>query len=114
VTRDREIAQAISEGINCIAAIDGALRANERASNDPDPSWVTVLHEMERALQGIINKEVLTSMVVSAQDHDRIRKLREMVSDWVLTCRAPDELQAEAESILRMYGISPPKKDPPT
>jgi hypothetical protein len=106
MTRDREIAQAISEGINCIAAIVVALRADASAPKEPNLEWETSLHEMERALDSILAKEVWTSMEVGEEDRDRIRKLCELISGWVKTQVVPGELRVEAESILRFYGIS--------
>ncbi len=105
MTRDRETANAISEGINCIHAFVVALRHD--ASATPDPEWVTTLHEMERALDGIIAKEVRTSMLLSEEDRDRVRRLRALVLDWVTTQKAPGELQAVAESVLKSLGITP-------
>lgn len=70
-------------------------------------AWATVLHEMERAIDGILAKEVWTSMAVSEEDRDRVRRLRALVSDWVTTHKAPDELRSVAESILRSLGIIP-------
>ncbi|MDC3959548.1 hypothetical protein [Polyangium jinanense] len=104
MTDDRDTANAIAEGINCIAAFVMALR--EDPSTTPDPEWVTILHETERALDGILAKEVWTDMVVGEEERDRVRKLRALVSDWVATRKAPDDLQSTAESVLTSFGIT--------
>jgi hypothetical protein len=106
MTRDREIAQAISGGINAIAAIVVVLRAAASAPKDPDPTWVTLLDEMARAFDATMANEVWTSMVVREEDRDRVRRLRVLVSDWVTTHEAPDELRAMAESVLKSLGIT--------
>ncbi len=82
------------------------LRADASAPKDPDPTWVTVLDEMERAFEATMANEVWTSMVVREEDRDRVRRLRALVSDWVKTREAPDELRDVAESVLRSLGIN--------
>ncbi|MRG96886.1 hypothetical protein [Polyangium spumosum] len=98
------MANALAEGINCIAAFVKALR--DDPATTPDPDWVTIVHEMERALDGIVGKEVSTDMVVREEDRDRVRRLRALVSDWVATGKAPDELQSTAEAVLMSFGIT--------
>ncbi|MDI1452114.1 hypothetical protein [Polyangium sp. 6x1] len=103
MTRDREIAGAISDGINCIYAFVTALRAG--ASPTPVPEWLTTLQEMERALDGVMAKEVMTSMVVGEEERDRVRRVSALVADWIATGAAPSELQTTAEAVLRFFGL---------
>ncbi|MDI3282065.1 hypothetical protein QHF83_02040 [Polyangium sp. 15x6] len=98
------MANAIAEGINCIAAFVMALR--DDPSTTPDPEWVTLVHETERALDAILAKEVWTDMIVREEDRNRVRTLRALVSDWVATRKAPDELRSTAESLLTSFGIT--------
>ncbi|HVK69144.1 MAG TPA: hypothetical protein VM694_32020 [Polyangium sp.] len=104
MTSDRDIANEIAEGINCIAAFVMALR--DDPSTTPEPDWVTIVHGTERALDSILAKEVWTDMVIREEDRDRVRKLRALVSDWVATRTAPDELRSTAESVLTSFGIT--------
>jgi hypothetical protein len=103
VTRDREIAEALSDGINCIHSVVTALQSN--ASATPDPEWLTTLDAMEVALDGIMAKEVMTSMVVGEDERDRVRRLRALVADWTTTGQPPPDLRALAESVLRFFGV---------
>lgn len=103
MSRDRDIAEAISEGINCIHAIATALAAG--APKAPDPAWVTTLQEMERALDDVMASAVTTSMVVSEEERDRVRRVRAWVADWTTTDQPPTELQPMAEAILRSLGL---------
>jgi hypothetical protein len=105
VTRDREIAEAISNGVNCIHAIATALRSG--AQRIPEPEWLTALQNMERALDGVMAKEVLTSMIISEEDRDRVRRVTALVADWMTTGRPPAELQTAAETVLRFFGLHP-------
>lgn len=82
-----------------------ALRAG--ASPSPDPAWITILEEMERALDRVIAKEVTTSMTVSEEDRNRVHEVRTSIVDWTTTNRPPPELQGKAETVLRLFGVRP-------
>lgn len=103
MARDREIAEAISDGINCIHAIATALRAG--ASPSPDPAWLAILQKMEHALDGVIAKEVKTSMTIREEDRDRVHEVSKLIADWTTTNQPPPELQDKAETVLRLFGV---------
>jgi hypothetical protein len=102
MSRDREIAEAISDGLNCIHAIVAALGAGTPA---PDPEWLVALQEMERALDGVMAKEVVTSMFVSEEERDRVRRIRASIADWTTKGQPPSDLQTVAEAVLRSFGL---------
>ena len=106
MTRDREVAQALSGGLNCVAAIVAALESDAHTLGGPDPQWTTALHGLELALDAISNNEVSTSLQVSQEDHDRVRRMRLLVSDWRLMQPPPHELATLATSVLRTFNLS--------
>lgn len=101
MSRDRQLANALSDGINCIAAIIGSYRSD----TPPSPDWPVVLCEMEAAFDAIAAHEVTTSLEVAAQDREQLRRLNALVSQWIANGRRPpDELHIIAESILALFG----------
>lgn len=106
MTRDREVAQAISEGLNCIAAIAAALRADASVAQLPSPEWAATLDAMRKALEAIAAKEVATSFVADQAAIDRVRKVRTLVSDWTTTQRVPQRLRAEADAVLQSFDLA--------
>jgi len=103
MSRDREIAEAISEGINCTHAIVAALRAG--ASSPADPGWPGTLQALGRALDGVRANEVMSSMVVGEDDCARVRTLNALCADWVNSGRPPAELLSVAEEVLHFLGM---------
>ncbi len=105
MTRDRDVAQALSDGLNCIAAIVGALDADAPAFQAPRPEWAATLHAMEGALTAIASKGVTTSLVVGEEECERVRRLRALVSSWATARLPPQELRAVAESVLAIFDL---------
>jgi hypothetical protein len=118
MSADREIANAISDGINCIAEIASALSAVERDSNDvpssPDPRWSKSLDAMERAFNAVLARQVITSLVVHGEDVGRIQGLSVLVSEWLIHGRASEELKPLAEATLSSFGLPLESADPVT
>lgn len=106
MTADREIAQAISDGTNCIHAVLKRLDSGPQAL--PEPAWPNALGDLERALERVIAHEVVTSMRVTQADLDRIRDIKHLVSAWITAHQAPEGLRAQAEEALQAVGLSEP------
>lgn len=104
MSRDREIAEAFSEGLNCIAGIAAALRENASPPKLPQPSWEAALLAMENALEAIASKEVQTSLDLPQEQRENIRRLRALVGEWTSLGMPPRGLQEEAEAILAFFG----------
>jgi len=103
MTRDRAIAEAISDGINAAYAIVTALRAS--APQSPDHGWLIALEQMEQALRGVMANEVKTSMVVSEATCDLIRQVATLVGEWTATEKPPPGLVTAAEAVLRSFRV---------
>jgi hypothetical protein len=116
---DRDIANAISDGINCVAEILSALGEAERGSDDEPgsarPEWPEALQAMERAFGAVVAGEVVTSLAAHGEDIGRIRRMRALVLDWLKHGRAGEELKALADATLSSFGlpVGNPAKDRP-
>ena len=104
MTADREIAEAISDGINCLHAMIGHIDSG--AYSIPDPAWPNAIGEMERALERVMALEVTTSMSVAQEDLNRIRAIRDLVSAWKAESQALQELRTLAQAALRSLGFT--------
>ncbi|MBK9265403.1 MAG: hypothetical protein IPM54_37160 [Polyangiaceae bacterium] len=104
--RGREIVQAISEGLNCMANLRKLAKANEA----PPPECVTELDAMEYAFQGvrqgIRDGAVETDFVADDALMTGVRAVRGLVLDWLSTGRAPPDLVPQIEEILARMGIT--------
>lgn len=105
MTRDREVAEALSGGLNCLAAIRAALQAETLPAELPRPEWVATLHAMEQALEAIAAEEVRTALAVGEQDRERVRRVSVLLSEWITHQRSPQELPALVESTLALFGV---------
>lgn len=109
MTGDRDVANAIADGINCIAELASAIGNEEREGCDrprvANPRWPEALREMERAFEAVIAKEVITSIVLGKEDVERVRRTRALVSAWLKDGHASEELRDLAEAILRSFGL---------
>lgn len=101
MSADREIANAISEGLNCIAEVVAALSAAERRSDDAPgsarPEWPEALEAMERAFDAVVAGEATSSLVARGEDIGRLRRMRALVLEWLKHGRANGELKELAE-----------------
>lgn len=105
MTRDREVAEALSGGLNCLAAIRAALQAETLPAELPRPEWIAALHAMEQALGAIAAEEVRTTLAVSEQDRERIRRVSVLLSEWITHQRPPQELPVLVASTLALFGV---------
>src|SRR5688572_27695225 len=99
----QEIAEAISSGLNCIAEVEAILNGSvdSKTSSTPDPGWPETLHTMERARSAVALKPVSTTMVVGNEDIERIRRMRALISDWIVEGRPSPELGTLTAAIFR-------------
>lgn len=98
----QEIAEAISSGLNCIAEVEAMVKEgiDSQASSPPDPGWTETLLTMERALSEVALKTVATTMVVGDEDIERIRRMRALISDWIVEGRPSAELGTLATAVF--------------
>jgi len=99
----QDIAEAISSGLNCIAEVAAMVKegVDSQANSTPDPGWTETLHTMERALSEVALKTVTTAMVVGDEDIERIRRMRALISDWIVEGRPSPELGTLAAAVFR-------------
>ncbi|WP_437593326.1 hypothetical protein [Sorangium sp. So ce1000] len=103
MTRDRQVAQALSEGFNCLSAIVESFDVGVPAHELPRNEWSGTLRAMGDALDAILSNEVATSLVVQQADCDSVRRLVGLVLEWKTTRQPPHELRAMAESLLTIF-----------
>ncbi|XYI03026.1 hypothetical protein ACMHYB_26025 [Sorangium sp. So ce1128] len=103
MTRDRQVAQALSEGLNCLFAIVESLDVGASASELPTNEWLATLRAMGDAFDAILSREVATTLVVRQADCDFVRRLVGLVLDWTTTRQPPQELRTMTESILKIF-----------
>lgn len=103
MTPDRSIATAIMEGINCIAEIASVL--DEGIGSVVNHSWLDSLRTMEQAFAAIQAGEVATSMVISDQLVERVRDVRELVSNWLNGGNPPNGLKGQVDAVLAFFGL---------
>lgn len=112
MTADQEIANAIADGINCIAELVSALGDEDgegcTRSSAASPQWPGTLQAMERAFEAVIAKEVTSSLVIGQRDVERVSRMRALVSEWLKQGHAPEEIKGLAESILDFFGLPIP------
>lgn len=106
MTADRDIANAISDGINSIAELASALDRETCDGPKPaTPEWPSALEAMERALEAVIAGEVTTSLVIHSEDVERIRRIRAFVSEWLTSGHVAKELKALVANTLRSFPL---------
>lgn len=103
--RARLVAQAISNGLNCICTIADALKADAPAAELAMAQWSEVLASMEAALQGVMDGEILSSMTVTQEHLSLVRTVRALVSKWTAAGYPPQELREVAESVVRLFHL---------
>lgn len=108
MSRDREIAEAFSEGLNCIAGIVTALRENASPPKLPQPQWEEALWAMENALEAIASKEVQTSLAVPQEQRESVRRLHVLIGEWTKLGMPPPGLQETAQKILVLFDLGDP------
>lgn len=94
MSQDREIAGALSEGLNILVAIDRACRTGAA----PLPSWVPVLAEMERALAAVKSGVIQGSISVHEHHLESLKKLRSAIEQW---CSGVVPPALEAPALVR-------------
>lgn len=106
MSADRAIANALADGINCIAQLASALdKGGGEQRHTAMQEWPDTLQAMERALDSIRAKEVTTSLVVHEDDVERVRRTRALMSEWLKHGHASQELRALTEAILQSFGL---------
>jgi hypothetical protein len=109
MTADRELANAISDGINCIAELASKLREveceNSEKPNLASPEWSKDLEAMERAFEAVMRNEVITSLSITNEDVVRLRRVRVLVSEWLSHGHASKELRGLADATLSSFGL---------
>lgn len=103
MTPDRSIANAMMEGINCLAEI--ASMVNEGIDSAANHSWLDTLHAMEQAFNSIQAGEVITSMTITDGQIERIRRVQEFASTWLRDGRPPNELKEQVDVLLASFGL---------
>jgi hypothetical protein len=105
---DRQIANALSEGINCIAALAAAAGEStiSAAPSSADPSWPDTLRELEHALNAIRGGAVTTSLDVRDEDLERSRRLQGLVEVWLQQGHPPEGLGALAGEMLESLALT--------
>jgi hypothetical protein len=103
MTPDRSIANGIMEGMNCLVDIASALNAeSSSATND---SWAESLQAMEQAFAAVQAGGVVTSIVIGNEQIERIRRIREMVSNWLNASHPPNDLKGQVDDALAFFGL---------
>ena len=109
----REMAQDISEGLNCLVSV---LQAEKKSAGQPPDGYLEALDNMDRAFQGIRdgirNGVVETDFEADDALIDNVRKVRELVSDWSTTGLVSSALVPLVEEILSRMGINLDALDP--
>ncbi len=105
MTRDREVGEALSDGINVVVTILGGLHSGELVSHPPSPEWRPIVEAMARALDAVVAKEVTSSLAVNPGDVERVRKLALLLSTWASLGHPPEELAPVAGSVLALFGL---------
>ncbi|WP_437282418.1 hypothetical protein WME90_18140 [Sorangium sp. So ce375] len=103
MTRERQVAQALSEGLNCLSAIVESLDLGAPVSELPTNEWLGTLCAMGDAFDAILSREVTTTLVVRQADRDFVRRLVGLVLEWTTTRQPPRELRTMIESILKIF-----------
>lgn len=98
---ERETAEALSEGLNAIAGMLG-----ENAPQGPSPQWAASLDAMENALDAIASNEMKTSLAVSQEQRERVRRLRGLAEEWTSSGVWPGELHEEGQRLLASFGLA--------
>lgn len=110
--RAREIAQDISEGLNCLVSV---LQA-EKSAGQPPEGCLEALDDMDHAFQdvrdGVRNGVVETDFVADDALIKDVRKVRELVLDWSTTGLVSSALVPLVEEILNRIGINLDALDP--
>ncbi len=99
--RARELANAISEGINCLANLRKLAKANE----SPPPESEAELDDMERAFEGVRAGGIETDFVADEALMANTRGLRALVSDWLKSGQVPKEVIPQIEGLLERFGL---------
>ena len=89
----REMAQAVSGGLNCIAALADESRGLDAAAP-------AVLDGLREALEGIRAGKVVTSMEVEQGQLEGVAQLRSLVAEWAQSGVRPDGLTASARAVF--------------
>lgn len=104
--RGREIAQAISEGMNCMAN----LRKLAMANSQPPAGCIAELDDMERAFEGVRESVrdgvVETDLVVDDALIADTRRIRDLTSTWLESGQMPQDLVPRIEAVLGQFGIT--------
>lgn len=101
MSRDRELGDALSEGLNTIAAIV-SLCPTELA---PHADWGRSLEQMESAFAAVKAGEVRASIVVQARHEESLRRLRDVVGSWASGTRpAETEVRGLANVVASAFG----------
>ncbi|KYF56404.1 hypothetical protein BE04_10580 [Sorangium cellulosum] len=103
MTRERQVAQALSEGLNCLHAIVESLDVGAPSSELPRDEWSGALRAMGDAFDAIRSREVTTTLIVQQADCDLVRGLGALVQAWTTARQPPQELRAMAESIVMIF-----------
>lgn len=99
--RARELAEAISEGINSLVSV---LEAAKTADQPPD-GCLDALDAMAQAYEAVRNGRVVTDYVPSENDIARVRRIRELLADWLSTGRSSPDLVPLIGAIFDGMGI---------
>lgn len=103
MTPDRSIANSIMQGMNCLVEIASAL--NEESGSATNDLWAESLQAMEQAFAAVQSGGVVTSIVIGDEQIERIRRIREMVSNWLNAGHPPNELKAQVDDALASFGL---------
>ncbi|WP_437579799.1 hypothetical protein [Sorangium sp. So ce887] len=103
MTRDRQVAQGLSQGLNCLSAIVESLDIGAPTSELPRDEWLGALHAMGDAFDALLSKDVATTLIVQPSDCDYVRRLVALVLEWTSARQPPQELRPMAESILKIF-----------
>ncbi|WP_437319940.1 hypothetical protein [Sorangium sp. So ce385] len=114
MTRDRQVAQALSEGLNCLSVIVESLDVGAPASEVPRSEWLGALRAMGDAIDAISSREVATTLIVQQADCDIVRRLIALVQEWTTTRQPPQELPVMAQSILKIFDRHSTESSPDT
>lgn len=101
MTIDCEIAEAISDGINCLATLIQVAKSGER----PADSCLQELDAMARAYADVRAGVVVTNHVPSVDEIENVRRVHTLVTAWLITGEQPTELLHSVEAILDRMGI---------
>ena len=104
MTDSRKAAQAVSEGLNCLAEILDTLAGNPSVAPNTQ-AWLSTLRGMHASLLAIASNEVSTSLALPDTTRAELAKVIDLVTDWTTTETPPPSLRPTAASILNAFGL---------